>query len=264
VSIAPVGNGRIVVLDAENRTILELDDPSTGGAAEDEPRLRPTQLRDPVAVRSDALERLYVSDASERRVVIFDSELRLLERMPELPFEALGLAAGQISGLALGPTGEMYIADASNGRVYELDAAGGFVRDFGSSEELWARLQRPSAVAIAPADRAVYVCDAALGRIGVFEHDGTPRGILGGGSLKEPVALAVGPRGQCIVADRASKSIIVLSRHGELIRTIDGADLGVPAFGGPADVVFTDSTLWIADPPTGRVLQVRVREPGSN
>lgn len=261
VSVAPHTDGGAVVLDADGRLLVDIRDSASARSTGTPLRISPAQSREPVCARIDALGHLYLCDAADRRILIFDSQLRPLERMPELPFDALGLAAGRLGGLALGPTGEMYIADQTNGRVYELDAAGGFVRTLGDGEQLWARLQRPIGLAVGRQDRAVYVCDAALGCIVVFESDGSPRAVLGGGHLKEPVAVTIDARGRCIVADRKAMTLVVLSRHGELERTIDGADLDVSPFGGPTDVVLSDSTLWIADPPTGRVLQVRLREP---
>ena len=62
-----------------------------------------------------------------------------------------------------------------------------------------------------------------------------------------------------LAPDSELRALFVYSRDGDLLRTVAGPDLGIAEFGGPTDVFLSDSTLWIADPPTGRILQVRLR-----
>jgi len=73
-----------------------------------------TALRD-IAV--DAIGNLYVLDDRERRVAIFD---RQGNSLISLSLDALGLPEAQLTALAVGRTGEIYLADRRGARIVRL------------------------------------------------------------------------------------------------------------------------------------------------
>jgi sugar lactone lactonase YvrE len=216
-------------------------------------------LARPRAVRLDAVGNVYACDEIEGRVAIFDARMRLADWLTDPPYDALGLVPGRIVGIAFGPLGEIYLSDEVNGRVYRLDASGQFLSALGTEEDLWARLVSPAGLACAPHDGAVYVCDPGLGRIVVYDIDGTPRNAFGEGILTEPVAVVVDGHGGCLVADRKEQALVQFSPRGHLVARFSGEEIISGGLGGPTDIFMVDSTIWVADPPTGRILALRLR-----
>ena len=262
VSIAlPVAlqSGSLVVADRQTGRILQLNDAGTlandavvsggGGLAASRP---------PRFVRLDLGDNLYICDGDAGHAVIYDSRLRPAGDLTP-PYDALGVAGGTITGLALGAFGEIYLVDGINGRVYRFDASGRFLAGFKGDESGWARLSRPAGAACAEADGSVYVCDPGQSRVVVFDNSGAPRRSFGESELSEPVAVALDRRGQAYVADTKARAILVFDTSGGLIGRIDGGNLGVAPLGGPTDVAVADSLLYVADPPTGRVLKILMR-----
>lgn len=251
-SLALASDGHIMVLDAASGALIAIDDRPSAEAS-------PSQLPSPQCVRTDAIGNCYVTDADNHRVAIFDHRLRLLDWLPEPPFSALGLPLGRLNGIAFAPLGEYYIADESNGRVYRYDATGRFDSALGDSGDPWGRLIHPRGLAVAPSDGALYVADAGVGAVVVFDANGTPRTLMGAGQITDPWSVAVNAHDQCVVTDRARGRIIVFTRDGSIEFSLEGADFQTKALEGPTDVLLSDSSLWVCDPPTARILEVRLR-----
>ncbi|HUU45971.1 MAG TPA: NHL repeat-containing protein [Acidobacteriota bacterium] len=258
-SVAMVHDGEIIFADrvAGRLVHLELD------ARERGRRLLVATtgalLREPRVVRLDPIGNAYVSEAGDGMIGVFDPRLRLVEWLPTPPYEALGLVPGRTVGIAFGPLGAMYLTDEVNGRLYRYDASGQFDAAVGSDDNPWGQLTHPAGVACAPLDGSVYVCDPGQRRIVVFDAGGTPETLIGENDLSDPQAVAVNHHGQCLVVDRGLKALLIFTRRGDLLRRIDGDRLVPGGLVGPTDLYLSDSTLWIADPPGRRILEVRVR-----
>jgi hypothetical protein len=80
--------------------------------------------------------------------------------------------------LAVGPDGNVYVADAGNSRISVFSTSGQFLRSFGSFGEGSGGLDDPYGIAIAP-NGTVYVADTFNFRISVFGSDGTFREATG-------------------------------------------------------------------------------------
>lgn len=122
---ADTGHGRIVVLDTTTGTAgadIEAYDPIATHLSMVGAKL--TELVPPgVLVMPSGLTLyqgvLFVTDASTSRIAAFDLEGRLLGSVDT------GLPEGALAGIAIGPDGHAYIADASSAGVLRLDPAGG-------------------------------------------------------------------------------------------------------------------------------------------
>jgi DNA-binding beta-propeller fold protein YncE len=215
-------------------------------------------VRDPQALRADVVGNIYAADGGQRVVEVADTRFRLVgEIVP--PYDALGLVQGTVSGIAFGPLGELYLSDPTNGRIYRYDAAGRYISSFTGGEDAgWGQLLQPEGLATANGGTELYVCDAGKRQIAVFDPTGMPLRLFGGTDLEEPWAIAVGTNGQCYVADRKGKTICVFSEQGRLIEKLDGPPIGDARWLGPTDVVIRDSALVVADPPSGRVVIMKV------
>ncbi len=209
-------------------------------------------------LRTDPIGNVYVIDGGRRTVQIVDPRFRLAgEIVP--PFESLGLVQGRICGLAFNPMGELYLSDPTNARIYRYDASGRFVSSFTGGEEVsWGQLLQPEGLAVANSGTELYVCDAGKRQVVVFDPSGLPLRIFGGTDLEEPWAVAVNGNGQAFVADRKGQSICVFNEQGSLIGRIDGPPVGDARWEGPTDVVIHDSSLVVADPPSGRIIIMKL------
>ncbi len=123
--------------------------------------------------------------------------------------------------IALGPDGNLYVADTRNARIQVLDADGRFLRAFG------ALLKRPVSLALDRTGR-VFVADSARDRIQVYSREGVflfGFGRRGAKSsrLSSPTRVRVGPRGTVYVLDRGGELIRVFDPRGRFLREVRAA-----------------------------------------
>jgi uncharacterized protein (TIGR03663 family) len=206
------------------------------------PGVAPGQLNFPrnMAVAADGT--VYVADSGNHRIQVFSPDglaLRQWGSSCELYAEGmpgcidpdgsgpLQLGDGQMRepwGVALGPDGNVYVADTWNHRIQVFDTEGTFLRSWGafattggeaigSPGGFWG----PRAVAIDAAGH-VYVTDTGNKRVQVFDAQGNFLTQVGGGGVvegrfDEPVGLAITPRddgqpgGTLYVADTWNRRI---------------------------------------------------------
>ena len=199
-------------------------------------------------------------------------------------------------GLAVGPNGDIYIADSNNHVIRRVDARGNIAPVAGSHElgsgfsgengpAIVARLDTPDGVAIAP-DLDLIVADSHNDRIRRVDHQtGVITTVAGSGdngyngderpatqaSLSTPSAVAAAPNGDIYIADTLNYRVRVVDARTGLIHTVagdgtagDGKEVGD---GGPAtsahlnmpsDVAIDSRTgdLYIADMHHNRVRKV--------
>ena len=201
-------------------------------------------LRGPTAVAVAADGALVVADSGNDRVVVLDADggLRFVlggscavsggpgggcvDPDGDGPLETGDGQLREPWGLALGPRGEIYVADTWNGRIQVFDGTGRFLRK-------WGRLGRnpsvdpahdptllygPRGIAVSPAG-ALVVADTGNRRLLSFGDRGQPLGQVGGagagaGRFMEPVGVATDPRdGSVYVADAWNRRVQRLDRQ---------------------------------------------------
>ena len=202
-------------------------------------------------------------------------------------------------GLAVGPNGDIYIADSNNHVIRRVDSRGNIEPVAGSHElgsgfsgengpAIVARLDTPDGVAIAP-DLDLIVADSHNDRIRrVDRQTGIITTIAGSGEngydgdekpaveakLNTPSAVAAAPNGDIYIADTLNYRVRVLDARTGLIHTVagdgapgDGVNVGD---GGnaisahlnmPSDVAIDTRTgdIYIADMHHNRVRKVDAR-----
>ncbi len=257
VALAVAANGDMVVADRLSGRILKTDTRGNllGSVAYFDPRGLST-TRAPRFVRTDYTGNVYVSDAVNARISIYDSRLRPVTSLSP-PYDALELPEGSVSGLAFGNYGEFYVADLVNGRIFRFDASGRYLAQFPSEEEAIPALNRPMGLAYASLDGTIYVCESGNAQIVVFDNLGAQVRTFGGSELENPVAVALDKQGRCFVADAALDAVVVFTREGRFLGRLDAGRMGFADFSGPTDVTISDGSLYIADPSHGRILQIR-------
>jgi len=194
-------------------------------------------LQRPQTGAVDDLGRIYVTDASRQAVFVFDTAEGRLElwewAAPEERFRSP-------VGIALGPGGRLWVADAELGCVVMLSP------DQGRPLGLWGKgvLRRPTGLAYDDEGGRLYVADTGAHDIKVFDSGGTLVRILGrrgsaAGEFNAPTHLAF-RFGRLHVADTLNARIQVLDREGRPIRVIGQRGLRVGNLVRPKGVALDD------------------------
>jgi DNA-binding beta-propeller fold protein YncE len=170
--VAVDADDRLFVSDAEMHSILCFSPPGQlvahfgiatlgrpGGIAIDRPR-----------------HRLYVADAKEARIAVFDT--RSME-----PAGFIGkpsVKGRQDNGTFFGPSnvavdrnGFVYVADTLNYRIQIFDHAGKFVRAFGAQGDRPGEFIRPKGIAV-DSEGHIYVADAEFNNFQILSSEGQP------------------------------------------------------------------------------------------
>ena len=120
--------------------------------------------------------RLYVADAEQSRIAVFDSEKFVFIGW----FGKPGKAGIPENGTFASPTnvavdrqGNIYVADTFNCRVEVLNPAGKFLRAFGAQGDRPGEFIRPKGIAI-DSEGHVYVADAEFNNFQIFSPEGQP------------------------------------------------------------------------------------------
>lgn len=127
--------------------------------------------------------RLYVADAKESRIAVFDTRTNEFQRFIGSPSKE------RENGRFLAPTnvavdrnGTIYVADTWNYRVQILDAQGNFIRAFGAQGDRPGEFIRPKGIAVDSGGH-IYVADAEFNNFQILTPEGQPLlavGTLGG------------------------------------------------------------------------------------
>ena len=151
----------------------------------------------------------YVADTLHNRVLVYSPSGSLLARWGAGEGDgAAGSGPGQFltpAALAVGPGGEVFVADTGNDRVVALSPAGAVQATWGERGMANGHLRTPDGIAVDAAGR-VFVADRENDRIQEFSVTGTflakwgERGV-GPGEFAQPTAIAVGCSGAVYVAD---------------------------------------------------------------
>jgi len=178
----------------------------------------PEGLQRPQSGVTDAAGRVLVSDASRQAVVVFD---------PVKGFVTWEQAQGLTKfsspvGIATGPGGRVWVADANLRFVAELDANGKPVAALGKGE-----LERPTGLAYDPLTRRLFVCDTQAHDIKVYDAERRlvktiGRRGEGDGEFNFPTHIAFA-RGELYVADTMNSRVQVFADGGERHRLTVGA-----------------------------------------
>jgi DNA-binding beta-propeller fold protein YncE len=127
--------------------------------------------------------RLFVADAKENRIAVFDTRklklLGYLGRTSTSKKPEPGVFSGP-TNVAVDLSGNIYVADTLNCRVQVLDPAGKFLHEFGKRGSSPGEFIRPKGIAV-DSEGHVYVADAEFNNFQIFTKEGQP--LLAVGSL---------------------------------------------------------------------------------
>lgn len=196
-ALALLGGLNLAVLDVENRRVVAYDlfghlVGVTIDFAALESELAVGRV-DPIGIAADRGGALVVADADRDRLLSFDFAGRFVRSIG-----GFGPKPGSfrgLSGVALGPRGELVTTERSHGRVQWLDAAG---RPLASWTIGGLKGREALPIAVDDSSRTA-VADPASGRVWVFDRLGRTLAEYRG--LSRPRALAFAPDGSLMVAE---------------------------------------------------------------
>lgn len=169
------------------------------------------ELRRPVSGMTDARGRVFVVDASQRAIFVFDLPGRRLLRWQEAAANQ-----GFVSPVAIADDGAggVLVTDAELGEVFRLDADGRPQQRFGKGA-----LSRPTGIARDPSTGTIYVTDTAAHDLKLFSAAGDLIDSIGdrgseAGLFNTPTHLAFA-HDRLYVADTLNFRIQAFDRRGD-------------------------------------------------
>ncbi len=210
-------------------------------------------LETPLGLCWDPLrKRLYVSDATRRKVFVFDGKGNWLSTL--VPPEGFGRPAG----LEVDVEGNLHVVDVLTGRVQVFDESGKHLSNYGDAFEEFGRLNRPTDITFDSLGRA-FLSDGMNFRVVVLSPSKQPVGEIGSlgdrpGYFARPKGVAVDRAGHVYVADAAFDNIQVFDMAGNVLLFFGTAGSSPGNFNLPAGLTFDDhNRLYVVDSHNKRV-----------
>lgn len=136
-----------------------------------------TSLGRPGGIAIDRVRnRLYVADAKENRIAVFDTrsfEFRNFIGAKSTPGKREKGRFDAPTNVAVDRAGNLYVADTWNCRVQIFDADGKFIRAFGTQGDRPGEFIRPKGIAV-DSEGHIYVADAEFNNFQILTPDGKP------------------------------------------------------------------------------------------
>jgi tripartite motif-containing protein 71 len=138
----------------------------------------------------------------------------------DIPPSPQGQAHG-LQGIAIGPAGEVYIADAEGRRIVILNAGGKILREIRPPAKESNLLQMPFAL-LHDGKGRLYVADYAADQVQVFSLDGRflsawGREGAGPGEFRSPVGIARDPAGNLYVVEFYNHRVQKFTQEGKFL-----------------------------------------------
>lgn len=218
--------GRIYVTDSVRRSIVVFDVPRRrvfqfGLRA-------PGTLSKPTGIALDATGRVYIADATLRKVLVYD-QLGLFQQMIGDPAQLQ-----RPTGVAVNADGSrVYVIDRADNesdrhRVVAYAGDGKLVREIGQRGRRDGEFNIPVQGAVSP-DGRLHVLDAGNFRVQSFDAEGQFLSSFGGvgtalGQLARPRGLACDSESRLYVTDTAFGNVQVFTPRGELLLSMGRGD----------------------------------------
>lgn len=191
-------------------------------------------------------ERLYVSDSVLNQVFILSLSGELQGKMQ------VSGGFGRPAGLALGPQGDLYVADVLKGVVEVFTPGGAHRATLGSKVTPDGKFNRPANLWVDSSGK-LFVVDSFNFRVEMIGADGAALGTLGtigdvAGAFARPRGVALDSQGHVYVADATLDNVQIFDQQGRLLLLLGGHGNGLGEFNLPAGL-FIDQhdRLYVVD-----------------
>ncbi len=225
----------------------------------DKPRY---QLILPYGMAVDSKNRLYIADRKVSAIFIVNTDTWDFEMIKN----GFNARFGMITGLAIDDTDRLFVSDSEMHRVLV------FGPDHKVEASITQGLSDPGGLAIDNENRFLYIADADLDQVLVFDADppfkllrrmgtgGKKHTLTSPGDFAKPSNVAVDSDGNLFVSDTLNNRVEIFDADGNFIRTFGKNGDGPGYFARPKGIaVDSDGHVWVADAVQDR-LQVFTQE----
>ena len=185
------------------------------------------------------------------------------------------------AGVAIDPSGNVWVADYLNNRILKLSPTGALIGDYGSYGSWEGQYNDPREITINPTSRDVYVTDEGNSRIVELNEKGEflrafgwgvksgnsefeictsncKTGLPGSGSgqFKEPKGLAIDSSGDVWVSDYGNNRIQEFTSEGKFIQAFGKEGSGNEQFKGPSGITISGGNLYVTEVGNNRVQEL--------
>jgi DNA-binding beta-propeller fold protein YncE len=218
-------------------------------AAGAKPRARRQALKSPYGVAVDSKHQIYVADAANHAVFVFNLEQKRVEYRGDRAPARLAVPIG----LAIDDEDRLFVSDAALHQITCFRPDGEVVAVFGMDD-----LQRPAGLALDNRLHRLYVADAKADKLAIFDT-ATFRLLqqIGGpstpgkgepGKFSAPSNVAVGADGQVFVTDTWNQRVQVFDTTGKFVRAFGRHGLVPGDFVRPKGIaVDGEGHVYVAD-----------------
>ena len=232
--------GRLLVFNQDKKTFKVFGSKGAG------------RLDKPIDVAVDQQGQIYVTDAHQARVIVYDSEGLYLRAMggPKILTRPTGVTVNLLNGhVYVVNTGTL---DSQHHAVSVFDSKGGHLFDFGKRGSDKAKFNFPTNIC-SDAKGLVYVTDTGNFRVQIFTAEGkyldsfgTPG--TGLGSFARPKGIAVDSEGHIYVIDSAFNNVQIFDQDKRLLLFAGTMGKGAGEFWLPAGMwIDENDRIYIAD-----------------
>lgn len=194
---------------------------------------------------------VYVADLANSRISVFGPDgafKRTFGHLGAQPGKGKPGEFNEPSGVAVGPDGTVYVADAWNGRIQKFDPKGRYLGEYGGAKYSF---YSPRNVAV-DRNNNVYVADTGNSMVKVIDPTGKVIRTLGGrgsggGQFNEVFGVAVDSRGEVFAADPGNKRIEKFGPGGNFVKAckVPGWQTASPFW--PMLAVDSQDRVWAVD-----------------
>src|SRR2546428_4778929 len=173
-------------------------------------------------------------------------------------FPSNGSSFNSPSAIALGSSGNIYVADQSNNRVLKLKSDGTMITSWGSYGTANGQFYAPQGIVV-DLNNDIWVADTNNHRLQKFASDGTWLATIGtlgslNGQFSSPQGLAKDAAGNIWVADTGNHRIQKLKNTGGWLASFGSNGAGSGQFNNPRGLAFDSSgNFYVADTSNNRV-----------
>jgi len=214
------------------------------------------EFDNPRGVILDGSNNMYVTDAGNDRVQIFDSSGSYLSQ-----FGSTGSNDGEFNAphsMVLDSSGNIYVTDRENHRVQKFDSSGSFLSKFGGAGAGNGKFDQPRGLTIDSSGN-IWVVDGNNDRVEEFDSSGSYLSQFGStgsndGEFAAPRGIAIDSSGNIWVVDANNDRVQKFSSSGVYSSQFGSNGTGDGEFDTPRDIAFdTLGNIYITDGLNDRV-----------
>jgi sugar lactone lactonase YvrE len=226
-----------------------------GTQSSDEIFTRPFSLIQPYGIAVDSKGSVYIADQKVGAIFIFNTETRNVDMIKN----SVHAHFSRIIGLAMDDNDRLFVSDPALRHVLI------FNKDHKAEDVITEGLVGPGGLALDTQNRLLYVADAELDQVLVYDADtlklvrkmgaaGHKHELTSQGDFSKPAGLAVDPEGNLYVADTWNNRIQIFDAEGNFISSFGKAGDGPGYFSRPKGIAIdSDGHVWVADGMQDRV-----------